>query len=231
MSKCNLTRDQILYMTHLELVEAWRKYNRQRKMIFCDKYQLNGGQFSSTLKGKIYPEAIISAIKSYLLELIGEDVPHLGLIAMYGITTEPEIKIRKRYMKTESPLLRVVFVDGDNDMIIFDHLKQISPNDYSADWSTHIVYCITTGNYSSKIVGLCLRDWFTAFTSLTQSKEAVDVALQVLMISMDTIMSANKKIEFVLVTRDGFGKEMISQLKRRGRECRLINTKEQIYSL
>ncbi|KAG2386449.1 hypothetical protein C9374_002193 [Naegleria lovaniensis] len=194
---------------------------------FCEEYDINDINFQKLISGKrLYNSGLVS-IRNYLIAKFC-DKKHQVETGTFHTTTNQMIKKITNSLNSSnnSPCKGIVFIDADNSIYCLKYISDLAmkANNF---YDLHIVIVMSKGMTSNKLIGLETRHWVSIIQAATNSKSAVDIALQSAAIALSLELDKiDSDIPFFIVSADHFSEESVQQLTSigRGRKSFRIDT-------
>ena len=189
---------------------------------FAKYANINRGNLSLYLSGKKESSATEKAIRCYLFKVYTQDAHILeqeiksvpeGILGK--INLKPHAIVEK-ITKLSTVIKSLFFIDCDNDMATM-------VNEYTAKLNndTHFIFIVSRKAITSQVSTQLNKPWFSLCRATTQSKNAADVLLTVLVTHLNLTLSTH--INFFIVSQDGFIKELLLSFEESDRRCFMGN--------
>jgi hypothetical protein len=194
-----------------ELRVLWKTHFKGTRKEFCLMWNINGGNFSAwmTKKRNTNPSAS-TAVRKYLLQYHSQQ-ENISLVKKYSLDD-----FIRNYM---NEIKTIMYIDGDNAATYIDSLSILLSENQRG---ILVVVVLSRGAVNALVLEMEQKyEWVFVHYSLTNTKDAADIALTSLAITHDIILK--KQVNFVILSRDHFIIELKSQLEERGRKCHIDN--------
>jgi len=224
MSEINIDnkewKEYILTRPLSELTILWKKYWTGTDREFCEINNINRSNFNKCLRGTKASTMFIIYVRKYLLSLCPDIVINENDL-LKEILTLPETISQLTKKIKEGKVDKIIMIDGDNSAQALDILHSLSLK--GKKFSTiQVVAVFTSLHRASKACLVSFYDWFNEMKSYTLYKEAVDCALNSLMISLHHQIPND--IQYILITSDTMGYEIVACLNSLGRKSYKIKS-------
>ena len=168
---------------------------------FSKKYGVNQGNFSRWLLKKKNNPASIRACRNYILSCSTEvdTSSNNEPMTLKSMNSREILDIVK---SREALLAGAIFIDGDN--------SEYAIKEYVDRKDLHVIIHLKNGKFCSSLIGIDTRDNVSIIHSSTRYKDAADTTLSTLSSSLNMII--RDRLEFVLISKDHFIRELAIQL-------------------
>jgi hypothetical protein len=197
-------------MEQYDIIKLYRDHWFASDADFCKLYDISTTSFASWLEGGSFPN-----FRYAVIDFVENGAP------LYAIRrTINESQLMWDILRRADQLHHIAFADGDNvvDLLADGNFLSTAPTDESFRL---IITVRQSMQPSLKLLSLLRQDWVTVVRAESDSKGAVDLSIVIQMSSLNVMLE--KHTVFFVITRDYFGKQICSSVRKFGRECEWIS--------